>query len=298
MLRDPQGIIAAHKMDPRRRELYVEGRRDRLFFLWLLGDKRDPNAMVHEIEFVGMCPATQGGCRTKLLALAQIMVNKSAKIRCFADADFDRVLRRSQPANVTLTDHRDLEGYFLQPPCLEKVLKLAIASETLRSTHLLNEVHSKGRQLGILRLLSEKRGLKLPFQQAHLERHLKKNGFTVDLNLDAYMQSLLQGANISLRELPRIKHEMTELADSLSSVPNSELVHGKDSITILRVLLKSKTFKGEAVEPSLWASLDHNTLKGLPSLEAMKKFLMRLPLNRADRRQEAEAPREPGHSDG
>lgn len=52
MRRSPREILTAHLMDRERRELYVEGSHDRIFLSWLVGEKRNPNALVAEIGSV------------------------------------------------------------------------------------------------------------------------------------------------------------------------------------------------------------------------------------------------------
>src|ERR1039458_9003533 len=107
MQRDIKAIIVAHRIDPKRRELYVEGRRDRSFFLWFLGNERDPNAIIFDIDSVRCDDPVEGGCRGRLLTFATNIRSYNLKVRCFADADFDRILNRPVPANTWLTDRRD-----------------------------------------------------------------------------------------------------------------------------------------------------------------------------------------------
>ncbi len=59
--RTPDAIVIAHRMDPARRELYVEGHRDRLFFCWLMGLAQDVNTKVIEISAVDLPNVEAGG---------------------------------------------------------------------------------------------------------------------------------------------------------------------------------------------------------------------------------------------
>jgi hypothetical protein len=58
---DPQRILAAHRMDPARRELYVEGPGDRIFLGWLVGDQKSPDARIIEIDLVELPTDILGG---------------------------------------------------------------------------------------------------------------------------------------------------------------------------------------------------------------------------------------------
>jgi len=260
-------------MDSRRKELYVEGRRDRLFFNWLLGKNRHPDTVIHEIDSVGIEAPHEGGNRGKLFFFAQAIAPHKLAVRCFADADFDRILNRQCPDNIWLTDSRDLEGYFLQVACIEKVLRLAMACERLNPESVLSEVRGVARQLGVLRLLSAQRNLKLPFQERPLKPYVKRSKDRVALDFDSYLQSLLQGAKISLKELGKIKSDHLALVEATNGVDERQLLHGKDCLAVLCVLLKTDEFKETAVEPSCWASLDREVLKGFPNLEAALAYL-------------------------
>src|SRR5437660_1254798 len=154
MQRDIKAIVVAHKMDSTRRELYVEGRRDRFFFVWLLGPTRSADALVQEIEGVDMQPPKYGGHRAKVLKFAAEIEPYNVAIRCFVDADFARLTNDPAPANVWFTDLRDLEGYFLQLPCIEKVLQLGVVSEKITANRVLKNVIDVTKPLGLLRYLS------------------------------------------------------------------------------------------------------------------------------------------------
>ena len=278
MQRDIKAIIVAHQMDSLRRELYVEGRRDRLFFLWFLGSERDPNAIILEIDSVHCETPIEGGCRGRLLTFAANIAAYKLQVRCFADADFDRLLARPIPANVWLTDCRDLEGYFLQTHCINKVLHLALATEKHTPQAILGELSRLGRPLALLRLLSEREKLKLPFQKRPPRPYLKesktKKGH-IELRFDSYLQALVQGVNISLNRLDEFKVKIAALREETKDIPDSELLHGKDCVAILQATLSSDEFKEEAVESSFWTSLEHTVVQGFPNLKAALKYLSR-----------------------
>jgi hypothetical protein len=198
------------------------------------------------------------------------------QIRCFADADFDRLLRRPVPPNVWLTDCRDLEWYFLQTHCIDKVLHLALATEKHTPQGILAEVSRLGRPLAFLRLLSENEKLKLPFQKRpprpYLRRGKAKNS-KVELNFDAYLKALLQGVNVSLHRLEEFKEKIAMIQEDTKDTPDRELIHGKDCVAILEAVLSSDEFKEDAVEPSFWTSLEHAVVRAFPNLKTTLRFL-------------------------
>jgi hypothetical protein len=131
--RDPKTIFAEHKLDPDRRDLFVEGAEDRRFLRVLVGDKLDSKAAIREI---GTVDVSGLGEKERLLAFALLAVSQSATIRFLADADFDRLLQRVPPPNVWLTDLRDLEQYLLDDRCLEKVWGVALGQDGVSCTDI------------------------------------------------------------------------------------------------------------------------------------------------------------------
>jgi hypothetical protein len=61
--RTPEAIIVAHTMDRSRRELYVEGRTDRIFLTWLLDERADQGTRILEIDFVDLPGEVLGGIK-------------------------------------------------------------------------------------------------------------------------------------------------------------------------------------------------------------------------------------------
>jgi hypothetical protein len=273
MQRDLQAIKAAHKMDPRRVELYVEGRRDRLFFLWLLGPTRPKGAIVLEIGSVAVDADGQNSQREKLMRFARQASTEELNIRCFADADFDRLRNIPCPSNVWLTDFRDLEGYFLQEHCIRKILLLAVVSVELTPATILSQVRAIARPLGVLRLLSIQEDLKLPFQARPPDRNMTKTDRGVEIDFEAYLQTLLQDANISLKKLEEIKAKHSALLKEMEKIPDSELMHGKDCIAVIEKFLESKDFKRDAIEPCCWTSLEPPLLADFSNLNAALAYL-------------------------
>src|SRR5271155_3700280 len=100
-----EAVITAHAMDRSRKELYVEGQRDRLFLSWLIDGTRDPNVSIHEIETLELPGEVSGGNRGRLIRLVELLENAEVRICAFADADWDRLFGRRLPRRLWLTDH-------------------------------------------------------------------------------------------------------------------------------------------------------------------------------------------------
>lgn len=273
MRQDPQRILAAHRMDPERRELYVEGHSDRIFLSWLIGDKKNKDARIVESGLVELPDHIPGGEKGRLLAFAREVEGAAAQIRILVDADTDRIMERTAPSNVLLTDKRDLEGYVLRLECVEKVLRLGYLNERLDAREILRRVTALGRELGLMRLMSEVDERDLPFQRTELRGHLTFDGGSISLNSQGYATALLQNADISLKELPEIVSRHQEVTDSYSHLDDEQIVHGKDSIVVLERLLREHGLRSEDTGRLLRCSYERQWVQGHPSLENVYEFL-------------------------
>jgi len=271
MRRDYVSIRNAHRMDPRRRELYVEGRTDRIFFSWLLNTST--GAIVREINLVDIPCPLQGGQRARLLWFGEQIADVSS-IECFADADFDRLLERESPLGVRLTDGRDLEHYVLREDCVEKALRLGLLDDSVNATDLLHSLLREGRWAGILRLLSERDGLQLPFQKTTVDRYTSCAKNKIDLQRRPYLQTLLQNAGRSLKELETLLASIEGLLVDHASTPDSQLVHGKDAMRMFgkwaRCMGAQSNGEGSRL---LWATFERRFASDYPQLSAALSFL-------------------------
>ena len=271
--RTPEAIVTAHMMDPSRRELFVEGSRDRLFLRWLLGEHLHPNANVIEISAINIPFVDAGGERGRLMAFARWVNGHDVKIRFFADADFDRLLRRAVPRKVWFTDSRDMEWYIVNESCLEKVLKLGVATEVLTALELLGTVQTLGRRPGLLRVLSEIQALELPFQRTDLSRFLRYTAGRLRLDFDGYVQALLQNAGISLRKKNSVLQGVAVLEQQYAEFPDCEIIHGKDAFSIIvKALSRFGAKESEAVK-MLWTSFEAVFVTAGSNLKAVQEYL-------------------------
>ena len=271
--RVPEAILTALKMDPARVELYVEGERDRMFLTWILGACLPQNARIIPITFVDIPDVEKGGERGRLLSLAQGVGPEQERIRFFADADFDRLLERDVPALVWLTDCRDLEGYVISLDCIDRVLRLALAVDEPTAEQVREQIYSYGRRLGLLRLLSEVRGLDLPFQHSDLRRHVRWNGARLELRFQRYLQSLLQNAGITLNRLEEVNASLRELTLKHETTANSQIIHGKDAFCITERFLEKVGIRKDEGERLLWCSFERRAVQFFPILGCVVGYL-------------------------
>lgn len=275
MRRELDAILTAHEMDPVRRELYVEGPSDQIFVKWIAGNSINPNAQVLTIDFVDMPNNAQGGARTRLIAFAKSVEGYQAQIKCFADADTDRLHKVSTPTNVWLTDLRDMEGYLFREDCIDKLLKLGLGEEVISAHQLLHTIFRFGRTLGLLRLVSDEEKLNLPFQGTDMRRSLScsRERLDLDLNLDRYITTLLQNAGLNQRLSKQIKAKIEEKRVLLHEVPDHELVHGKDTLCLLKKTLHAHGVHQDDAVRILRTCFERNLVEEYPSLKNAIEYI-------------------------
>lgn|GEM_PF-2444573 len=273
--REPQAIILSHKMDPERKEVYVEGRSDRLFLLWIAGDGLHHDVLVHEIATIELSDQIEGGERGRLIHFAEMVRGQALNILFFSDADYDRLFDRidALPPNVTLTDGRDTEAYFLRRDCFEKIVKLAIRTDKYSGEDLLSQITLICRELASIRIYSELNGLSLPFQRTQFRKYISFTGYQLRLDLKSYIGALLQNADLSLSMTDAIYEGFSEVQRDYQEIPSTELVHGKDLVNVLAEVFLAHNLSRDSAEPVLRTSFERSLVKEYPNLTDVYTFI-------------------------
>jgi len=259
-------------MDRSRKELYVEGTRDRLFLTWLLGQRLHSNALIREIACVEL-PERPGGERGRVVHFAELLGGVNVRIRMFADADWDRVLERPVPSRVWLTDNRDLEGYILREECLDKVLSLGLSTEKITASKILKAVNQHGRRLGATRLMSELELLDLPFQKTDVAKYLTVDADGMSLDFQGFFRALLQNAGVSLTRLSELQNRVNAVEASYAKVPDAQMIHGKDAVAIVAVALSKFGLDQKEITRLLWTSFECGFVESGSVLGTVETFL-------------------------
>jgi hypothetical protein len=240
--------------------------------LWLLGTNIDANASVREVDSVDI-PECPGGKRGRLLYFANWLGARDVAIRMFADADWDRILGRVVPERVWLTDYRDMEGYVLCLKCVDKVLRVGIATDRVTAkAHLLN-ITQQCRRLGLIRIMSELDGLNLPFQRTHLSRHFRVVESNVSVDIPGYLRALLQNAQISLSRLKELEERLAKIQETYVATPDPDLIHGKDAMALLGAALTAHEVDVEDGLRLLWTSFESGAVERNATLENVVRYL-------------------------
>lgn len=276
MDRHPEAIIKSFEMDPQRRTLFVEGAKDRLLLEWLVGNNLDENTQIREIDFVHIKSNT-GGKKGRIIKFAQLIENKVINIYFFADADFDRILKVKLPSNIILTDNNDMEGYILSEQGIKKLLKVGLSSEKITPNNLLNSIFSVGRKIGILRITSYSKNLKLPFKivNENFNRYiLIDNQYNVKFKDEKYIRALLQASqNLTLRDFNRINDLYLKNISKFKTTESLKLTNGKDALLILQNVVKKLGIDKKNIDKVLWMYFNRELISNHNNLFSIVNIL-------------------------
>jgi hypothetical protein len=264
-------------LDPSRRTLLVEGRRDRLFLLWMAGSYISRDAQILESDMIE-CSNAAGGSRGRCLTIAAATPSTGSYIRVFVDADWDKINERLPPESAWLTDFRDLESYTLRVECFEKMLLLGIASDRRPAAEVLESILREGRSLGALRILSDRRGLSLPFQETDLFRYCVSTQGLVSVRRKEYLQTLLQNAEISIGRLDELTIAWKGAEEELASWSDLEMVHGKDAVAMISRVVKDLGGTKDTAGSLLMTAYERRFALSAPTLVQVLNFIGAQPM--------------------
>lgn len=266
-------MVRAHEMDPQRKELFVEGISDQSFVTWLVAKTRHPDFRVLTIASVDI-PETPGGEKGRIVAFATMLNGATDRIRMFADADFDRILKIERPGRLLLTDGRDLESYFFTTSSFEKFCLLGLGDGKFDPILLRSAVLDTCRTTGLLRVCAQVNGWPLPFQRTEVGRYVNitADPFVIELDREHYLRTLLQNCSMGLGMFGVVDQAWTQAATDWSSLSNEDLFHGKDGLLILAKVLKGYGFDADLAGRTLRTTFEREDVWGFPSLAQVFHF--------------------------
>lgn len=278
MRRAISAVLAAHKMDPRRYELYVEGQRDKTFLDWLvpLAERRDARVVL--ISSIEVPNTGEGGERQRLVEFLNVVSTEAPKIRGLVDADSYRLIEQPGllPMNAWLTDYRDLEAYVLALENVQTGLQLGYGQDATVAPEIFDSMVRVARRVAVLRLVSENLDLDLPISAHKWLRYVRCNRFgIIDLDEDGVISSLLQAAHVSLARKDEIAAYWTELFRALTTVDNRDIIHGKDAMALLTRQFRSLGVVTDDVTPVLWTTFRREYVREHSILIEVVEFLRR-----------------------
>jgi hypothetical protein len=273
--RSVEAILAAHEMDPARRELFVEGSHDRSFLVWLAGAGMADESLVHDIDQVDL-PDVQGGNRERVLTLARRLAGHAATIRCLVDADGSHVNQgETIPGNVWLTDLCDAEWYVLSRECMDRALALGVRRSDVSGQALLANAIAFGLDAAAIRYASRALGLDLPVSGIQLHKFMRMDApFVFVLESSTLIRALLQRKGISLAQLDTVTDAFVRERSRLDGIRAELVVRGRDAMAVVaEAFMRLCGIRREDGPRLLWTSFDRAAVPEFPILEAVLTFL-------------------------
>jgi hypothetical protein len=125
---------------------------------------------------------------------------------------------------------------------------------------------------GAIRHASDLDELSLPFQRTDIRRYaeLRRDG-SVGFDTAGYVQTLLQNAGISLSKREALVARAQTLRESYAD--RADLIHGKDPMHLLDILLKELGAKSDEARKLLWCSFERSSADAHPNLRRVVSFL-------------------------
>lgn len=268
------------EQDKDRRILFVEGLRDVSFWKMIVPLPERGDTVVYAINEIELNVKLEGGERGKLMHFASLLKAQSVSSRVcfFADADFDRILKRPVPENVTLTDFRDLEAYGLADVCLDKLCSAGLTRKDGYGLAVFECAVRVSRPAGVLRVASERKTLKLPFQKTvekdGLKRFLTKVGLDATLDIAKLIRVLLQNSDHGLSKFSEVESLFEEELLKLANEVDAQIIHGKDFTFVLAAVL---ALDRDQIERLLFLSLDMGMVKSMPNVAKIEAWIRNAP---------------------
>ena len=161
-------VLARYKLEPSLKDVYVEGHLDASFMKWFFEKIRKNNVHIYEIQTIDIPVSLFKNSRFKkdsnhdmIILLSEILDNHfhqaQIHVRCIADADYDRHLKRCICNRVLLyTEFTSMEMYLFNERCIGKTLNFMIAGFPLSAGDLLDQLADVLQELFLIRLANEK----------------------------------------------------------------------------------------------------------------------------------------------
>jgi len=164
-------LAAQYAHHPDLRDIYVEGRQDKVFFEWFLSEMGiSHGTVVYEskavevgAEVLAKHGISNGSERTRLIALSQelssLLENGHEHLMFVVDADFDYILGSFVSCELLFyTDGASLESYFVSPCAIRKFFQLALRGFSLDAEAVILQVLPVLTQIFLIRAANERLG--------------------------------------------------------------------------------------------------------------------------------------------
>lgn len=261
------------KLDPSLKYMFVEGLRDLSFWRAVVPICNRINTQVIRVGSVTDLKVDCGGEKGKLLKLCELLeeYGVSDRARFFVDSDNDRLLNTHHSNSVLLTDYRDLESYCFSQACITSLLDRGMAKvDTSDVPQIISSLSNICRKIGLLRFISERDQLSLPFSKTFEKNGRKKFNKANACNEDKLVTTLLQNSGLGLSQKDSVLDRLSQVEASHATIDCKYIVQGKDWTFFLADLI---SVPSDIIESLIFLALDYNSVKQEPQINEAVQFL-------------------------
>ncbi|GAA6619210.1 hypothetical protein [Scytonema sp. NUACC26] len=159
-------LVARYELEPELRDIYVEGKTDKLLLEWFLKQKGQEGFAVYEIDTVdipaqklfefGLNDSKRGRVIYLALFLQKMLSEIPPHLTCVADKDFDWLFDIEYICDLLLfTDYSCLEMYLYNEITIDKFLRLSLRLNQIKTRNVLYQVSKILEKLYLLRATNE-----------------------------------------------------------------------------------------------------------------------------------------------
>ncbi|MBW8039315.1 MAG: hypothetical protein FVQ85_04880 [Planctomycetes bacterium] len=161
-------IRVQYQLEPSLKDVYVEGDNEVSILRWFFDEKDKKDVHVYSINIVEI-PAEAyertslraGSNHNKVIVLSEELSRdfdkKKIKVKCIADADYDRYLNKCRKNYILeYTDYTSIEMYYFNKPLLNKFVKLVLHGLKFSTASLMRDMKNVLQRIFLIRLANER----------------------------------------------------------------------------------------------------------------------------------------------
>lgn len=234
-------IVARYKLERKICDIYVEGKRDKVFYNRILKKLGITNVRLYEISSIKVTKnyypekdlKLKYNNRNKIIYLADKFESEKVspdRVRCLIDSDFDFILQKKcNNIYLLFTDYTCLEMYLYNEATLEKFLEINLGGFAYSVSHILSQCSKILPDLFLIRLADEILDLNMtmrPFRRCCLCVDCE-----ITLDFDEYIWRCLTSNNHHSR-LEEFKEIIEKYRNSLTDEHRKQ-IHKDDFFELL-----------------------------------------------------------------
>jgi len=203
--------------------ILVEGDTDKRFFKKIF----DTSKVSLEITF---------GKQNLLEVIELLHQNKLGRqVSFFAikDSDFDRIHKKAEVKNLYLTDASDTETTILTSLVLNSILSEYGQDEKIEGKNVLQILLDSAKILGSLRLINEREGLNLKFNELNFSKFVNKPNLKIDI--DEMIKTVFNNSKRQDLKIEDFKEKINQVLSQNHDL--LQLCNGHDLVELLSISL-------------------------------------------------------------